>query len=75
MNDIDFDDFKHYTGILVESGKKVRFTLYSGFGEIEIGHCFNCVDKKNLQQKYKVIGIKDGVYYFEKMWYDGEKHE
>lgn len=69
---IDIYPSAWYDGILMETGERVRFTQYVDVQKMGVGEWCNCIDKKNLEQKYCVENIKNGVYYFKKVWYDEE---
>ena len=59
-----------HNGILIDTGKKVRFCQYIDLPQMKVGEWFNCLDKKDLEQAYCLEEIKDGIYYFKKVRYD-----
>lgn len=70
---MNIDDYKRYRGVLVESGKRISFTQYLGLPELKIGDWCNCLDKKDLHQKYCLIEVDENeIYYFKKVFYENE---
>lgn len=59
-----------HRGILIDTEKKVKFCQYVDLPQMKMGEWFNCLDKKNLEQMYRLEKIENDVYYFKKVWYD-----
>ena len=63
------DDYKWYSGLLIDKNENVRFIQYTCQRKLKVGDWVNCIDKSDLEQKYCVTRINGDFYYFEKREY------
>lgn len=60
-------EVRWHKGILIDTGKRVKFCQYVDLPQMKVGEWFNYLDKENLKQIYRLEEIKNSIYYFNKV--------